>query len=110
MTETSAPIQTSHGADKAHDTKDFVQAARALNLTAHVTKNEKGSRSNLDRRTTPSRLCHQPQQGWPVEKTFGWALEPTQVLGIHTAVAIKERIMMYLPRKTNMLGGMFSQA
>src|SRR5258705_4702996 len=40
------------GADKAYDTKDFVTAARALNVTAHVTKNEKGRRSNLDRRTT----------------------------------------------------------
>ena len=40
------------GADKAYDTKDFVTAARALNVTAHVPKNEKGRRSNLDRRTT----------------------------------------------------------
>src|SRR5258705_2199304 len=40
------------GAEKAYDTKDFVTAARALNVTAHVTKNEKGRRSNLDRRTT----------------------------------------------------------
>ena len=29
------------GADKAYDTKDFVTAARALNVTAHVSKNEK---------------------------------------------------------------------
>ncbi len=40
------------GADKANDTKDFIVAARALNVTAHVQKNEKGRRSNLDRRTT----------------------------------------------------------
>jgi hypothetical protein len=40
------------GADKAYDTKDFIAATRALNVTAHVTKNEKGRRSNLDRRTT----------------------------------------------------------
>jgi hypothetical protein len=40
------------GADKAYDTKDFVTTARELNVTAHVTKNAKGSRSNLDRRTT----------------------------------------------------------
>ena len=48
------------GADKAFDTKDFIAATRALNVTAHVTKNEKGRRSNLDRRTTrASRLRHQ---------------------------------------------------
>jgi len=40
------------GADKAYDTKDFIAATRALNVTAHVTRNEKGRRSNLDRRTT----------------------------------------------------------
>jgi hypothetical protein len=40
------------GADKAYDTKDFIAATRALNVTSHVTKNEKGRRSNLDRRTT----------------------------------------------------------
>jgi transposase len=40
------------GADKAFDTKDFVKAARTLNVTVHVTKNDKKRRSNLDRRTT----------------------------------------------------------
>jgi hypothetical protein len=40
------------GADKAYDTKDFIAAARELNVTAHVTRNNKGRRSNLDRRTT----------------------------------------------------------
>jgi hypothetical protein len=33
------------GADKTHNPKDFVVAARALNVTPHITKNEKGSRS-----------------------------------------------------------------
>ena len=40
------------GADKAYDARDFVPAARALNVTVHVTKDEKGRRSNLDRKTT----------------------------------------------------------
>src|SRR5277367_2275033 len=40
------------GADKAYDTKDFVTTMRELKVTPHVTKNEKGRRSNLDRRTT----------------------------------------------------------
>lgn len=30
------------GADKPHNAKDFVVAARALNVTPHITKNEKG--------------------------------------------------------------------
>jgi transposase len=61
------------GADKAYDTKDFVATARELNVTPHVTKNEKGRRSNLDRRTT-----RQPgyaislSRRWLVEKGFGW--------------------------------------
>src|SRR5229473_6549729 len=61
------------GADKAYDTKDFVNTVRELKVTPHVTKNEKGRRSNLDRRTT-----RQPGYGislsrrWLVEKGFGW--------------------------------------
>src|ERR1700731_428922 len=61
------------GADKAYDTKDFVTTVRELNVTPHVTKNEKGRRSNLDRRTT-----RQPgyaislSRRWLVEKGFGW--------------------------------------
>ena len=61
------------GADKAYDTKDFVNTARELNVTPHVTKNDKGRRSNLDRRTT-----RQPgyaislSRRWLVEKSFGW--------------------------------------
>jgi transposase len=61
------------GADKAYDTKDFVSTARELNVTPHITKNEKGRRSNLDRRTT-----RQPgyaislSRRWLVEKGFAW--------------------------------------
>jgi transposase len=61
------------GADKAYDTKDFVTAARALNVTAHVTKNEKGRRSHMDRRTTrhPGYAISLSRR-WLVEKSFGW--------------------------------------
>ncbi len=61
------------GADKAYDTKDFVSTVRELNVTPRVTKNDKGRRSNLDRRTT-----RQPgyaislSRRWLVEKGFGW--------------------------------------
>src|SRR5664279_2849856 len=61
------------GADKAYDTKDFIAAARELNVTAHVTKNDKGRRSNLDRRTT--RHCGYAvslSRRLLVEKGFGW--------------------------------------
>src|SRR5216683_2752875 len=58
---------------KAYDTKDFIAATRALNVTAHVTKNEKGRRSNLDRRTTrhPGYAISLSRR-WLVEKGFGW--------------------------------------
>src|SRR6202166_2043508 len=61
------------GADKAYDTKDFIAATRALNVTAHVTKNQKGRRSNLDRRTTrhPGYAISLSRR-WLVEKGFGW--------------------------------------
>jgi hypothetical protein len=61
------------GADKAFDTKDFIAAARELNVTAHVTRNEKGRRSNLDRRTTrhPGYAVSLSRR-WLIEKGFGW--------------------------------------
>jgi transposase len=61
------------GADKAYDTKDFVSTVRELNVTPHVTRNDKGRSSNLDRRTT-----RQPgyaislSRRWLIEKGFGW--------------------------------------
>ncbi len=61
------------GADKAYDAKDFVTAARALNVTPHIAKNDTGRRSNIDGRTTRhagyaiSLSCR-----WLVEKPFGW--------------------------------------
>ena len=61
------------GADKAYDAQDFVTAARALNVTPHITRNDNGRRSNIDARTTRhpgyaiSLSCR-----WLVEKSFGW--------------------------------------
>jgi transposase len=61
------------GADKAYDTKDFVRTARELNVTPHVTKNDKGRRSNLDRRTTRhAGYAISLSRRWLVEKGFGW--------------------------------------
>ena len=61
------------GADKAYDTKDFISTVRELNVTAHVTRNDKGRRSNLDRRTTrhPGYAISLSRR-WLVEKGFGW--------------------------------------
>ena len=78
------------GADKAFDTKDFIAAARELNVTAHVTKNEKGRRSNLDRRTTrhPGYAISLSRR-WLIEKGFGWLkqtgpMRQVKLRGLHT--------------------------
>ena len=61
------------GADKAYDAKDFVEAARSLNVTLHVTKNDNKRRSNLDRRTTRhAGYAISLSRRWLVEKGFGW--------------------------------------
>jgi hypothetical protein len=46
---------------------------RSGELTAHVTKKEKGRRSNLDRRTTrhPGYAISLSRR-WLIEKSFGW--------------------------------------
>lgn len=61
------------GADKAYDSSDFVRTARELNVTPHVTKNDKGRSSNLDRRTT-RQLGYgiSLSRRWLIEKGFGW--------------------------------------
>ena len=61
------------GADKAFDARDFVESSRKLNVTVHVTKNDKQRRSNLDRRTTrhPGYAISLSRR-WLVEKGFGW--------------------------------------
>jgi len=61
------------GADKAYDTKDFIAAARSIRVTAHVTKNDNGRRSNVDRRTTRhAGYAISLSRRWLVEKGFGW--------------------------------------
>ena len=61
------------GADKAYDAKDFVHAAREMNVTVHVTTNDKKRRSNLDRSTTRhAGYAISLSRSWLVEKGFGW--------------------------------------
>lgn len=61
------------GADKAYDSEDFVRTVRELNVTPHVTKNDNGRNSNLDRRTTRhAGYAISLSRRWLVEKGFGW--------------------------------------
>jgi transposase len=61
------------GADKAYDTEDFVRTVRELNVTPHVTRNDKNRSSTLDRRTTRHRgYAISLSRRWLVEKGFGW--------------------------------------
>ncbi len=62
------------GADKTYDAKDFVVAARTLNVTPHITKNEKGRPSSLDGGTTR-------HPGYGIRLSCRWLVEkdvPTQ--------------------------------
>jgi transposase len=60
------------GADKGYDTRDFVAAVRALNVTPHVAQTT-GRRSAIDRRTTrhPGYALSQRIRK-RVEEAFGW--------------------------------------
>jgi transposase len=61
------------GADKAYDTKDFVEEARNMNATPHVAQNNKGRTSAIDGRTTrhPGYAVSQ-QKRKRLEEIFGW--------------------------------------
>ena len=78
-------------ADKAYGTKDFIVATRELNVTAHVTKNEKGRRPNLDRRSArhPGYAISLSRR-WLIEKGFGWLkltgpIRQVKLHGLHNA-------------------------
>ena len=61
------------GADKAYDSEDFVRTVRELNVTPHITRNDKNRSSNLDRRTTRhGGYAISLSRRWLIEKGFGW--------------------------------------
>jgi transposase len=61
------------GADKAYDTKGFVEQARELNVTPHVAQNNKGRKSAIDGRTTRhDGYAISQQKRKRVEEIFGW--------------------------------------
>jgi transposase len=61
-------------ADKAYDTRDFVQRCRKLRVTPHVAKNEHARRSSaIDARTTRHPGHSMSKRARMLsEKTFGW--------------------------------------
>ncbi len=61
------------GGDRAYDTRDFVQAARAAGVTPHVAQNQTNRRSAIDGRTTrhPGYAISQTKRK-RVEEIFGW--------------------------------------
>ena len=61
------------GADKAYDTRDFVDTMRELRVTPHVTQNNSSRRSAIDERTTRHAGYRiSLSKRWLVEKPFGW--------------------------------------
>ena len=68
----TAPMSV--GADKAYDTRDFVETAREMDFRAHVTQNSKRpGGSSVDERTTRHASYQVSQRKRPlIEKAFGW--------------------------------------
>ena len=78
MAPLARPGRTTLGADKNYDTQGFVAAMRALGVTPHVARHDKGRRSAIDGRTTRhagyavSQVIHKR-----IEEVFGWGKEVT---------------------------------
>jgi hypothetical protein len=61
------------GADKAYDTRDFVQAIRLLQVTPHVAQNTTARASAIDVRTTRhAGYAMSQQKRKRIEEIFGW--------------------------------------
>ena len=68
----AAPMSV--GADKAYDTRDFVETVREMNIRPHVTQNlNRPGGSAIDERTSRHRSYLVSQRKRPlIEKAFGW--------------------------------------
>lgn len=65
--------RTTLGADKAYDTRDFVEACRELEVTPHVAQNTTNRRSAIDPRTTRHVGYSISQRlRMRIEQVFGW--------------------------------------
>jgi hypothetical protein len=75
LKEVAGDRRVTAGADKAYDTRDFVAACRALNVTPHVAQNIGRTRgSALDERTTRHwGYAVSQRKRKLVEESFGWA-------------------------------------
>lgn len=67
------PRAISLGADKAYDTRDFVNELRSMNVRPHVAQNANGRRSAIDGRTTRHAGYAMSQTiRKRIEEGFGW--------------------------------------
>ncbi len=67
------PRAVTLGADKAYDSRDFVNELRSLNVTSHVAQNDSGRRSAIDGRTTRHAGCPVSRRiRNRIEEAFGW--------------------------------------
>jgi len=61
------------GADRGYDTRQFVAAMRAINVTPHVAQNDSNRRSAIDGRTTQHEgYAVSQRKRKRVEEVFGW--------------------------------------
>jgi transposase len=67
------PARTTLGADRAYDTRDFVDDCRQLGVTPHVAQNTTNRRSAIDARTTRHVGSSISQRlRMRIEQVFGW--------------------------------------
>jgi hypothetical protein len=67
------PVRTTLGADRAYDTRDFVEQCRGLGVTPHVAQNTTNRRSAIDARTTRHVGYSISQRlRMRIEQVFGW--------------------------------------
>jgi len=73
LKEVAGDKRVTAGADKAYDTKGFVEQLREINVTPHVTQNTKGRNSAIDARTTRHE-GYDISLRWRarIEEIFGW--------------------------------------
>lgn len=82
------PIRTTLGADRAYDTREFVDDCRDLGVTPHVAQNTTNRRSAIDGRTTRHVGYSISQRlRMRIEQVFGWGktiggLRRTRVRGL----------------------------
>jgi len=73
LDEHTRSSRTTLGADKAYDTRDFVDACRRLDVTPHIAQNTTKRRSAIDERTTRHvGYSISQRRRMRIEQVFGW--------------------------------------